>query len=73
MTRRKATLSCILLECVRNAKPVPGFSREFRVLVSTATRSGRVLSPGTDVVLEVTRVAANENNFQLSCLRCTLV
>ena len=34
--------------------------REFRVLVPTATGSERVLSPGTDVVLEVVRVAANE-------------
>ena len=36
------------------------FSRESRVLVPTATRSKRVLSLGTDVVLEVVRVAANE-------------
>ena len=36
------------------------FSREFRVLVPTATGSERILSPGTDVVLDVVRVAANE-------------
>ena len=48
------------------------FSREFRVLVPTATGSKRVLSLGTDVVLEVVRVAVNEQ-FSLSCLRCTLV
>ena len=36
------------------------FSREFRILVPTATGSERVLPPGTDVVLEVVRVAANE-------------
>ena len=39
--------------------PFSDFSREFRVLASTAPGSERVLSPGTDVVLEV-RVAANE-------------
>ena len=43
-----------------NGMPFSDFSGEFRVLVPTATRSGRVLSPGTDVVLEVVRVAANE-------------
>ena len=36
------------------------FSREFRVLVSAVTGSERVLSPGTDVVLEVVRMAVNE-------------
>ena len=36
------------------------FSREFRVLVPTATESERILSPGTDVVLAVVRVAVNE-------------
>ena len=40
--------------------PFSDFSREFRVFVSTATGSERVLSPGTDVVLEVVQVAANE-------------
>ena len=45
---------------MRNGTPLSDFSREFRVLVSTATGSERVLSPGTDVVLEVVRVAANE-------------
>ena len=43
-----------------NDTPFSDFSREFRVLGSTATGSERVLSPGTDVVLEVVRVAANE-------------
>ena len=43
-----------------NGLPFSNFSREFRVLVPTATESERVLSPGTDVVLEVVRVAANE-------------
>ena len=40
--------------------PFSDFSREFGVLVPTAAGSDRVLSPGTDVVLEVVRVAANE-------------
>ena len=39
--------------------PFSDFSREFCVLVPTATGSKRVLSPGTDM-LEVVRVAANE-------------
>ena len=43
-----------------NAMSFSDFSREFRVLVPTATGSERVLSPGTDLVLEVVRVAANE-------------
>ena len=43
-----------------NDIPFSYFSREFRVLVPTATGSERVLSPGTDGVLEVVRVAANE-------------
>ena len=43
-----------------NGMPFSDFSREFRALVPTATGSERVLSPGTDVVLEVVRVAANE-------------
>ena len=43
-----------------NGTPFSDFGREFRVLVSIATGSERVLSPGTDVVLEVVRVAANE-------------
>ena len=45
------------------------FSREFRVLVSTATGNERVLSPGTDMVLEVVRMAVNE---QCSTLMPTL-
>ena len=43
-----------------NDTPFSDFSREFCVLVPTATRSERVLSPGTDVVLEVVRVVAND-------------
>ena len=43
-----------------NGMPFSDFSGEFCVLVPTATGSERVLSPGTDVVLEVVRVAANE-------------
>ena len=35
------------------------YSREFRVLVSTSTGSERVLSQGTDVVLEVVWMAVN--------------
>ena len=54
----RATLSCILLECVTACLFL--ISVEFRVLMPTATGSERVLSPGTDVVLEVNRVAANE-------------
>ena len=40
--------------------PFSDFSREMCVLVPTATRSERVFSPGTDVVLEVVEMAANE-------------
>ena len=43
-----------------NGMPFPDFSGEFRVLVPTGSGGERVLSPGTDVVLEVVRVAANE-------------
>ena len=43
-----------------NGTPFSDFSREFRVLVSIATGSERVLFPGTGVVLEVVRVAVNE-------------
>ena len=39
---------------------VSGFSRKFRVLLPTATESQRFLSLGKDMVLEVVRVAANE-------------
>ena len=45
------------------------FSREFRVLVSAVTGSERVLSPGTDGVLKVVRMAVNE---QFSTLMPTL-
>ena len=43
-----------------NGMPFSDFSREFRVLMPTATGSERVWSPGTDVVLQVVRVAANQ-------------
>ena len=43
-----------------NGTPFSDFSREFHVLVPTATGSDRVLFPGTDVVLAVVLVAANE-------------
>ena len=43
-----------------NGMPFFYFSGEFHVLVPTATGSERALSPGTDLVLEVVRVAANE-------------
>ena len=43
-----------------NGTPFSDFSREFLVFVSAATGRERVLSPGTDVVLEVVRVAVNE-------------
>ena len=55
-----------------NGMPSSEFNREFLVLVSTATGSECVLSPGTDVVSEVVRISVNEQ-FRLSCLRCTLV
>ena len=45
---------------VCNGTPFSDFSREFRVLVSAVTGSERVLSPGTDMVLEVVRMAVNE-------------
>ena len=53
-----ATLNCKNNE-ICNGTPFY-FGREFRVLVPTTTGNDRVLSPGTDVVLEVVRVAANE-------------
>ena len=45
---------------VCNSTSFSDFSREFRVLVPTATGSERGLSPGTGVVLKVVWVAANE-------------
>ena len=45
---------------VCNGTPSCDSSREFRILVSTVTGSERVLSPGTDVVLEVVRMAVND-------------
>ena len=54
---------------VCNGTPFCGFSREFRVLVSTVKGSERVLSPGTNLVLEVVRMAVNE---QFSTLMPTL-
>ena len=35
-------------------------SREFRVVISAATGTERVLAPGTDIVLEVVQMAVNE-------------
>ena len=43
-----------------NGTPFSDFSRDFRLLVSAVTVSERVLSPGTEVVLEVVRMAENE-------------
>ena len=40
--------------------PFCDFSREFCVLVSAVTGSERTLAPGVDVVLEVVRMAVNE-------------
>ena len=40
--------------------PFCDFSREFRVVVSAATGSERTRAPGVDVVLEVVRMAVNE-------------
>ena len=40
--------------------PFCDFSREFRVLVPAVTGSERTLAPGVDVVLEVVRMAVNE-------------
>ena len=42
------------------SKHLSDFSREFRVLVAVATVNERLLPPGTDVVLEVVRMAVNE-------------
>ena len=54
---------------VCNGTPFLEFSQEFRVLVSAVTGSERVLSPETDVILEVVRMAVNE---QFSTLMPTL-
>ena len=43
-----------------NGTPFSGFNREFLVFLPTTTGSERVLSPGTDVVLDVVRVGADE-------------
>ena len=43
-----------------NGTPLSFFSQELRVLVSITTWSEPVLSPETDVVLEMVRVAAKE-------------
>ena len=45
---------------VCKATPFCDFIREFRVLVSAVTGSERTLAPGVDVVLEVVRMAVNE-------------
>ena len=42
-----------------NGTPFSDFSRAFLVFVSAATGRERVLSPGTDVVLKVVRMAIN--------------
>ena len=49
--------------------PFCDFSREFGVLESAVTGSERTLAPGVDVVLEVVRMAMNE---QFSSLMPTL-
>ena len=48
---------------VCNGTPFYYFSREFRVLVSAVTGSDRVLSLGTDVVVEVVRMAPVNKQF----------
>ena len=45
---------------VCNCTPFLDFKREFRLLVSTVTGSGRVLSRRTDVVLEVVRMTVTQ-------------
>ena len=50
---------------VLNETPFCDFSREFRVVVSAATGTGRVLAPGVGIVLEVVRIAANEQYISL--------
>ena len=44
--------------CTRT--PLCGFSLEFRLLVSAVTGSERTLAPGVEVVLEVVRMAVDE-------------
>ena len=44
---------------VPNGTPFCDFSREFRVIVSAATGTERVLAPGAEVVLEVVRLSVN--------------
>ena len=43
-----------------NGTPFRDFGRAFRVVVSAATGTERALAPGTDFVLEVVRMAVNE-------------
>ena len=45
---------------VPNETPFCDFSQEFRVVVSAATGTERVLAPGTDIVLAVVRMALHE-------------
>ena len=45
---------------VPNGTRFRDFGREFRVVVSAATGTERTLAPGTDNVLEVVRMAVNE-------------
>ena len=48
-----------------NGMPFPDFSREFCIVVSSATGRERVWSPGTDVVLEVVRMGVNTHSSTL--------
>ena len=57
-TRGRATQGCIVSACTR-ARLFGDFSRGFRVLVPAVT-GVRTLAPGVDVVLEVFRMAVNE-------------
>ena len=45
---------------VENGTPFCDFSREFRRVVSAATGAARVLAPGVEAVLEMVRMAVNE-------------
>ena len=43
-----------------NGTPFRDFGRAFRVVVSAATGTERVLAPGIDISFEVVRMAVNE-------------
>ena len=45
---------------VTNGTPFCEFSREFRIVVSAATGTERVLAPGAELAFEVVRMAVNE-------------